>query len=187
MTRASKREERVFKGSPLARQEHWPERPSEYRYWLDFFQGLTITDIAIKHNLSVNYLYQLSSNNLWRDRKVMVKAIQEHNAHHLTIPMEDFELKEGETNDLINSRVASASEVFSEDYLKTAQMHAKLIAHCEAALENIDTQNLSISELRALMSTANDMQKLKHDAANELLGIEEIAQVLTELQRKRNK
>ena len=180
-----RRTKRDIRKSPLARQEHWPERPTEYQYFLEYVQGLSTTDLAIKYELSVGYVYNLSSRNFWHDRKVMLEGIQKHNAAHLTIPMEDFNLQEGETNDLINSRVASASEVLSEDYVVVAKMHQKMVAHCEAALENISTDNLSISEVKQLISATTDLAKLKQDSAEKLLGIEEISQLLLELQRKR--
>ena len=165
-------------------QQPW-ETDTQYGYYLDHLNGLNATDIAAKYDLSVGYINDIKCKHQWNRRRDIALGMMAANEQHLTVPDSSLEIEEGQPDDAILSRVVSADEVLSADYIKTAKIHAKLVKSLEEAVANVKTKNLSISELRALASTVRDLQETKHSLAKDILSIEELAAALAEIQKKK--
>ena len=172
-------------GNPLSQQK-W-ESDKWHALFLDFLAGLNQSDIAIKWELTPIYVRDIHTKARWLDRKHMAEALQENNAHHLTVPTEGIEVEEGFRDDTISSRLISADEVIGADYISTAKIHAQLVKHLEEAVSNVKVKGLSMTELKALASVVKDLQTAKHEMAKDILAIDELAAALQEVQRKRSK
>ena len=176
---------RTIKGQPQS-QQAW-EEPKAYNYFLEWLNGQSVVDVALNHEISVGYVEDLRKKNQWERRRTMIEGMQTCMADHLTIPESDLQPVEGEPDDTIVARVSNADDVLFKDYQKTVAIHNKLIQHVEDALENVDTKKLSVSEVRALCSTAKDLGELKNAQLKDLMGLEQLAEAILEIQRKKGK
>ena len=147
-------------------------RPQEKQTWesikghqafLDWLNGMNLTDVALRADMALRTVKDWHTHNKWRERRARLEALQ-NQPEHLTIPEADVD-NPAEGGDEILSRVTSAEEILGEDYIRTSSIHKQLIDSLEAAVANVKTKNLSISEIRALASTVKDLQAAKHDPA----------------------
>lgn len=176
---------------PYEQQQGEPDRAYRlFQAYLNSDGKITYTDLAVETGYKPSTVAKHAQTYKWQERVVMVRGLQ-LSPVHLTIadpgmtPEEEVEQGQQEPLDPAMTRVVSAEEVTAAGYTNVSNLHAQLLRHAERAVGEVRTDNLSMSDLKSLVSLVSSLQDQKLAIAKDLLSIEELAQALVEVRRKR--
>ncbi|MDC0310435.1 hypothetical protein OAL66_01725 [bacterium] len=186
------------KGKPFKLNDKpWEQQHGEttpiykiFQFWIAAEGKLNWTDLSIEFDVKPDTIKRYASAYKWTERLQRTKGLAAI-PEHLTAPATDDPVAEIASQDKTlgidpaTLRAQGQEEVLAGSYAATTGLYRQLLAHAERAVLGIDTDNLSLGEVKHLISMVADLDKARIDQASQLLGIEELAKAIAQLRKRR--